>query len=84
MGASRFPITFWCGVPPEYSSAGRYREVADAGFNIAQVAGSREQIREALDYCAEVGIAGMPIDNRMPHAGHLEGGRMEGGRSPLW
>jgi len=61
-----FPITFWCGVPSGIASAERTREIADAGFTIAQVSGTEDQIRRQLDWCRDCGITGMVIDGRMP------------------
>lgn len=63
---SPFVVTFWCGVPPDMATAERYREIADAGFTVAQVSGTPAQIRQQLDWCQEVGVAGMVIDGRMP------------------
>jgi len=65
MSAPLFPITFWCGVPPERATPERYREIAEAGFSIAQVSGSKERIRRQLDWCYDAGITGMVIDGRI-------------------
>ena len=67
------PLPYWYGVPADRSSAERYQEVADAGFNIAQIGGSREQVHKTLGHCVEAGIKAMVMDGRMPRAGHLEG-----------
>lgn len=61
-----FVVTFWSGVPPQLATLDRYREIADAGFTVAQVSGTPAQIRQQLDWCREVGITGMVIDGRMP------------------
>jgi hypothetical protein len=63
-----FPISFWCGVPAEFMSADRYREIAEAGITVAQVSGTRESIIQQLNWCEDNGITGMVLDGRV-HAG---------------
>ena len=41
-----FPIAFWCGLPENVASLARYREIADAGFTVAQITGETEVIRK--------------------------------------
>ena len=73
MSAELFPITYWYGVPPSEATFERYQEVAEAGFNIAQAGGTREQIHQVLGWCAGIGIKACVMDSRMPRAGQLSG-----------
>ncbi|HQK23868.1 MAG TPA: hypothetical protein PLM66_13345, partial [Candidatus Latescibacteria bacterium] len=63
-----FPISFWCGVPADFVAPERYKEIAEAGFTIAQVSGTREEIVRQLNWCEENNITGMVLDRRV-HAG---------------
>jgi len=63
-----FPISFWCGVPADFVAPERYKEIAEAGFTIAQVSGTREDIVRQLNWCEENNITGMVLDRRV-HAG---------------
>ena len=67
-----FALAFWCGVPSEFASRERYQEIADAGFTVAHISGGSEEVRRALDWCAEVGITGMVEDGRMPRPRRMD------------
>ena len=61
-----FAISYWHGVPPDRARREDYKLIADAAFSVAQVSGSREQIRQTLGWCASLGITAMVQDSRMP------------------
>ncbi len=61
-----FAISYWHGIPPDRARREDYELIAAAGFSVAQVSGSPEQIRETLEWCASLGITAMVMDSRMP------------------
>lgn len=65
-----FPISFWCGPPDKYLTEDRFREIADAGFNIVmppcEGAATVERNRTILGLCAKVGLKAFIQDSRMP------------------
>ena len=63
---SDFAISYWHGIPPDRARREDYELIADAGFSVAQVSGSPEQIRETLGWGASLGITAMVMDARMP------------------
>ncbi len=65
---SPFVVTYWYGVPPDTATPERYREIAEAGFTVAQISGDRKRILEQLDWCRNAAIAGMVIDGRITSA----------------
>jgi hypothetical protein len=64
---SVFPISYWHGVPADRATLKDFELVAEAGFSIAQVGGTSDQIRQGLDWCESLGITAMVQDHRMPH-----------------
>lgn len=65
-----FPISFWCGPPPEYITVPRYKEIAAAGFNYVmppcEGAATPELNRKILDTARAAGLKAFLSDSRMP------------------
>jgi hypothetical protein len=64
-----FPISYWCGPMPEFSTLERYKEIKEAGFTFVMpmCAGtSVEMNQKILGYCQEVGLKAFIADGRMP------------------
>jgi hypothetical protein len=64
-----FPISYWCGPTPEFTTLERYKEIKEAGFTFVMpmCAGtSVEMNRKILEYCQEVGLKAFVADGRMP------------------
>jgi hypothetical protein len=64
---SDFAVSYWHGVPPDRARREDYETIAKAGFTVAQVSGSPEQILQQLGWCASLGITAMVMDGRMPN-----------------
>lgn len=67
----KFPISYWCGPPPEFNALERYQEIREANFTLAfpPCAGMTvEQNLKLLDHCQAVGLKAFVHDSRMPHA----------------
>jgi len=64
-----FTITYWCGPPLKETTLERYKEIKDAGFNIAFVsidgAFKREDNLHLLDIAKEVGLKCIIADQRL-------------------
>ena len=64
-----FIITYWCGPPLNETNIERYKEIKDAGFNIAFVsidgAFKREDNLRLLDIAKEVGLKCIIADQRL-------------------
>jgi hypothetical protein len=69
-GVGRFPISFWCGPPPEFVTIERYRQIEQAGFTHVMpdcvLAGSIDRNRSVLDTAQEVGLQVFVHDERIP------------------
>ena len=70
-----FPIGFWCGPPPEFTTLERYREIAEAGFTLVmppcsghERVGTPELGRKMLDLARQTGLRVFLSDRRMPSA----------------
>src|SRR4051812_36607952 len=67
-----FPISYWCGPPPEFATIERYREIKDAGFTFVMPScgGGHhpEENRKLLDLCQQVSLKAFIADRRMPMA----------------
>src|SRR3954452_21446585 len=64
-----FPISYWCGPMPEFTTLERYKEIRDAGstFFMRMCAGTSVELnRRILDYCRQVGLKAFIADGRMP------------------
>jgi hypothetical protein len=64
-----FPISYWCGPMPEFTTLERYKEIKEAGFTFVMpmCAGtSVEMNRKILDFCQQVGLKAFIADGRMP------------------
>jgi len=65
-----FPISFWCGPPPQFVSPERFKQIAAAGFNLAMPACEGPHTPEVnlriLDACKAAGIKAFVMDERMP------------------
>ncbi len=64
-----FPISYWCGPPPQFTTLERYQEIADAGFTYAMPpcgGATPEGNKKILEYCQKVGIKAFLQDPRMP------------------
>ena len=64
-----FPISYWCGPTPEFTTLDRYKEIKEAGFTFVMpmCAGtSVEMNRKILGFCQEVGLKAFVADGRMP------------------
>jgi len=63
-----FMLSFWCAPPPTESSALRYQEVAECGFNVAMppcAATDPQTNRRILDACQAAGIKAIIADRRI-------------------
>ncbi|MBC7328746.1 hypothetical protein H5T88_00130 [bacterium] len=64
-----FIITYWCGPPLKETTLERYKEIKDAGFNIAAVsidgAFKKEDNLRLLDIAKEVGLKCVIADQRL-------------------
>src|SRR5579862_1094629 len=67
-----FPISFWCGPPDPYITPERYRQVADAGFNLlmppCEGPSTAERNRRILNTARGAGLKAFLQDDRMPMA----------------
>lgn len=65
-----FPISFWCGPPPEFVNEERYQQIKDAGFTyiMPNCAGGStpEGNQKILDVAEKVGLKAFLLDPRMP------------------
>ncbi|MCY2927053.1 MAG: hypothetical protein NT031_16795 [Planctomycetota bacterium] len=71
-----FLITYWCGPPKAQTTLGRYKELAECGFNVAFPAidnlwepASKDQDehnRKYLDLCQEAGLKAFIWDGHIP------------------
>lgn len=71
-----FIITYWCGPPKSETTLERYKEIADAGFNVAFPAidvlwaslnkENEEHNRKYLDLCQKVGLKALVWDGSIP------------------
>lgn len=80
-----FPISYWWGPPPAESTDARYKEIAAAGFNLANMAGpdkpgdfyplqDKETNLKILDLCQKNGMKHLVSDKRMAQALNLKEG----------
>ena len=59
-------ITYYCGIPANQCTFERYKEAAEAGFNLMSIdKGSVEQRQQALRWCEELGVRATVTDNRI-------------------
>lgn len=69
-GIDEFVISYWCGPPASEANLERYREVAQAGFNVAMppISGnfSREENLHLLDIAKSLGLKCIILDARLP------------------
>ncbi len=67
-----YPISFWCGPPPQFVTGERYRQIADAGFNYVMPScsggGTPTDNKRVLDTAQQSGLKAFVSDNRMPMA----------------
>jgi hypothetical protein len=64
-----FPISYWCGPMPEFTTLERYREIKDAGFTFVMpmCAGTSVELnKKILNFCQQVGLKAFIADGRMP------------------
>jgi hypothetical protein len=65
-----FPISFWCGPPPQHVTREQYQRIRDAHFNYVMPScsggGDVESNRKVLDLAQEVGLKVFLQDGRMP------------------
>jgi hypothetical protein len=65
-----FPISFWCGPPPEFVNEEQYQRIKDAGFTHIMPScsggGRPEQNQKVLDMAAKVGLKAFIHDSRIP------------------
>ena len=65
-----FPISFWCGPPPEFVTVQRYRQIKDAGFTHVMpnclVSGTIEENAKVLDTAEAAGLGAFVHDLSMP------------------
>ena len=65
---SEFILSYWCGPLPSETNEARYKEVANAGFNIAMppcAAADVELNRKILDLCKRTGMRAIIADRRL-------------------
>ncbi len=71
-----FIISYWWGPPMQETTLERYKEIAEAGFNVAMPASTAGKTppaeneahnRKFLDLCKQVGIKGVIADSAMPY-----------------
>ena len=63
MSNELFPISYWSGPSAKRE---RYAEIAEAGFNVAQVRATGEaDALQVLDWCQELGIKAVVADRRI-------------------
>ena len=64
-----FPISYWCGPMPEFTTLDRYKEIKDAGFTFVMpmCAGTSVELnKKILGFCQQVGLKAFIADGRMP------------------
>ncbi len=59
------PIVAWYGIPAQFASPERYKEMADAGFTMCVIPDGRPTTRTQLDCAAEAGIKIILQDQEM-------------------
>ncbi len=72
-----FIISYWCGPPKEETTLERYKEIAEAGFNVAFPAidtlwapldkVAEEHNKKYLDLCEQVGLKALVWDGSIPN-----------------
>jgi hypothetical protein len=71
-----YPISYWVGPPGNFTTLERYKEIAEAGFNIAMPPfdwGDVDRVKtnlQILDFCKEAGLKTLIQDKRMWGAVH--------------
>src|SRR3954454_5296503 len=66
-----FPISYWCGPPPQFTTIERYRQIKDAGFTVVfpPCGGATPELNHRiLAWCKELGLRAFVQDPRMPLA----------------
>src|SRR4051812_991419 len=66
-----YPISYWCGPPPQFTTIERYREIKEAGFTIVfpPCGGATAALNHTiLGFCKELGLRAFVQDPRMPLA----------------
>jgi chondroitin AC lyase len=66
-----FPISYWCGPPPQFTTIERYREIKDAGFTVVfpPCGGATPELNhKILGFCKELGLRAFVQDPHMPLA----------------
>ncbi len=59
-------ITYYCGIPADQCTFERYKEAAEAGFNLISIDdGTLEQRKEVLRWCEELGVRATVRDGRI-------------------
>jgi hypothetical protein len=67
----RFPISYWCGPPPKFVNAERFREIKDANFTYVMpvCGGATPELNQTiLDLCRQFGLKAFLQDPRLPLA----------------
>ena len=66
-----FTVSYWSGPPADFNTGERYKEIAEANFNVALPADGGLTVadnKKMLDFCKANGLKAIIYDNRIPVA----------------